>query len=175
MTGPEDIQYAIENTEVLLEPDRRIDTFGNTRFEFLLLTEPMDSVGQCILRKGEVEADQPRIIRPEGMVDGVEFDGFGDQAKEFFDKLKSAGHDLAMVKYGFCFRRTKISEELLNEPIDQVAEQVMETARREGNPLQAIIKGVDDAWEACILRFTLELTQSSHSTNEFDFRRRGLL
>ncbi len=175
MNGPEDIQYAIENTKVLLEPDRRIDTFGSTRFEFLLLTEPMDSVGQTIVRRGEVEADQPRIIRPQGIEGGVAFDGFGDQAKEFFEKLKAAGHELSVLQYGFCFRRSEVSTEEIGDPIEQVSERVMEQARREGNPLQAIIQGVDDAWEACILRFTLELTQGSHKTNEFDFRRRGLL
>ena len=41
MHSPDNIQYALETTRVLLEPDRRIDTFGDTRFEFLLLSELM--------------------------------------------------------------------------------------------------------------------------------------
>ena len=36
-----DIQYALENTQVLHEPDRRIDTFGSTQFEFQIVTELM--------------------------------------------------------------------------------------------------------------------------------------
>ena len=40
--SPDDIQYALETTEVLHEPDRRIDTFGDTRFEFRMISELMD-------------------------------------------------------------------------------------------------------------------------------------
>ena len=36
MYSPDDVQYALETTRVLYEPDRRIDTFGSTRFEFEL-------------------------------------------------------------------------------------------------------------------------------------------
>ncbi len=65
MYSPDDIQYALETTNVLYEPDRRIDTFGTTRFEFQLLSELMDSVGRVRIRSGEVEAHRPTIIRPE--------------------------------------------------------------------------------------------------------------
>ena len=44
--------YAIQNTRILYAPERRIDTFGDTRFEFLLISEPMDSVGHCRVRSG---------------------------------------------------------------------------------------------------------------------------
>ena len=40
----DDIRYAAEMTRVVYEPDRRIDTFGDTRFNFLLLSELMDEV-----------------------------------------------------------------------------------------------------------------------------------
>ena len=39
----DDIVYAMETTQVLYEPARRIDTFGSTRFDFHLITEFMDS------------------------------------------------------------------------------------------------------------------------------------
>lgn len=45
-----DIQYALENTQVLHEPDRRIDTFGSTQFEFQLVSELMDSVNATRIR-----------------------------------------------------------------------------------------------------------------------------
>ena len=46
MPSQDDIQYALETTRVLHEPDHRIQTFGETRFEFQLLSEPMDQVGK---------------------------------------------------------------------------------------------------------------------------------
>ena len=41
MHSPDDIQYALETTRVLREPDRRIETFGETRFEFQIISELM--------------------------------------------------------------------------------------------------------------------------------------
>lgn len=175
MRGPEDIEYALESTRVLLEPDRRIDTFGVTKFEFHLLSEPMDSVNQTRLRIGKVEAEKPQLIRPSGYEGDAEFEGFGEQAREFFKQLCEQGNDLAVMRYGFRFSRSEVSTQLIEAPLSQVSEQVLAEAKRLGNPLQAVIAGVDDVWEACVLRFTLELIQQSMRTNEFDFRRKGWL
>ena len=38
--------YAMETSRVLHEPDRRIATFGETRFEFQLISELMDRIGE---------------------------------------------------------------------------------------------------------------------------------
>ena len=78
----DDISYAMETTVVVHEPDRLIDTFGTTNFEFHLLTEPMDAVGQTRVRAGKMEAERPRILRPEGYED-LNFEGFGEQAEAF--------------------------------------------------------------------------------------------
>ena len=59
----DDIRYAAEMTRVVYEPDRRIDTFGDTRFNFLLLSELMDEVNVVRVRSGWVEAEKPKIIR----------------------------------------------------------------------------------------------------------------
>ena len=62
MLTPDNFQYAMESTTVIHEPDRRIDTFGATRFVFEILSEPMDSVGQVCIRRGEVEAQKPQLL-----------------------------------------------------------------------------------------------------------------
>lgn len=54
-----DFQYTIENTKVLHEPDRRIDTFGTTQFEFQLVTELMDSTNVTRVRQGRIERNAP--------------------------------------------------------------------------------------------------------------------
>jgi hypothetical protein len=41
-------------------------------------------------------------------------------------------------------------------------------------PLSAVIQGVDDAWEVCLLKFTIDLIERSSADNLGDFRRRGL-
>lgn len=174
MYSQDDIQYALETTSILYEPDRRIDTFGNTRFEFQLLSELMDSVGKVRIRSGEVEASRPTIIRPEAY-EGMEFEGFGDDARRFQEWLQQRGEGLALMKYGFQFRRGNVREELVHDSLEDVRGRVLEDARRQGNPMRAVLEGVDDAWEISLLRFAVEMIEKSHGINVFDFRRKGLL
>ncbi len=172
MYSPDDIQYALETTSVLYEPDRRIDTFGNTRFEFLLLSELMDSVGQVRIRSGEVEANQPTIIKPEAY-NGIEFEGFGDDAERFHQWLHEHGLKIAFLNYQF--KRGEVREELLHDSMEAVRDRVLDDARRVGNPMQVVIEGVDDAWEISLLRFICEIVDKSSEINAFDFKRKGLL
>jgi len=178
MHSPDNIQYAMETTRVLLEPDRRIDTFGDTRFEFQLLSELMDRSGEVRVRTGEVEAMRPRILRPESMQE-IELEGFGDKARERMDamiaKLKAEGKDLAFLRYGFRFRSGQVNEEIIHDSMEAVRERVLEEARRVGNPARAVIEGVDDAWEVSIFKFAFEMIHHSWPINRFDLHRRGLI
>lgn len=170
-----DIQYALENTHVLYEPDRRIDTFGTTQFEFQIVSELMDAIDTVRIRNGRIEAQKPLILRadPEGA--DFDFDGFGPQAQAFGHWLKQNIHQLALLRYGFSFSRKDISEHLVHEPMDQVCGKLVEETRSSGNPMRAVIQGVDDTWEISLLKFTVEMIEKSKRINEFDFKRKGLL
>ena len=174
MHNQDSIQYALETTNILYEPDRRIETFGSTRFTFQLLSELMDSTGTVRIRTGEVEANRPQIVRPEPYEE-LEIEGFGEEGRRFFDWMHEQGHAMAFVKYGFQFRRGAVREELVHESMDEVRERVLAEAKRVGDPMNAVIEGVDDAWEVCVLRFAFDMVRQSCGINEFDFRRRGLL
>ena len=54
---------------------------------------------------------------------------------------------------------------------DRILDQVVSS----GDPMTAVIYGVDDTWEISLLQFTVQLIHSSRETNLFDFKRRGLL
>lgn len=178
MHSPDDIHYALETTRVLHEPDRRIDTFGETRFEFQLLSELMDRSGEIRIRTGEVEAQRPRILRPE-LYREIELEGFNPSARARFDrmvaKFRAEGKDLAFLQYGFQFRRGTVHEEIIHDTMDAVRARVLEDIRRTGNPALAVIEGVDDAWEISLLKFSFEMILRSHEINAFDFKRRGLI
>jgi len=169
----DDIAYAIENTSVAHQPDRRIDTFGTTNFEFHLLTEPMDEVGCVRVREGQVEAERPRILRPEGYQDLL-FEGFGEASESFARWFREHGN-ARFVRYGFNFSKRQFREELVHEPIEAVSERILEEIRSSGNPSRAVILGVDDAWEVSLIKFTMEMIANSMQINAFDFKRRGLL
>lgn len=178
MHTPDNIQYALETTRVLREPDRRIDTFGETRFEFQLISEPMDRTGEVRIRTGEIEAMRPRILKPEPYR-GIELEGFDAGARArleaLMERFRSEGRDLAFMQYGFNFRRGQVQEEIIHESIDVVRDRVLEDIRRTGDPARAVIEGVDDAWEISLLKFTFEMILRSREINAFDFKRRGLL
>lgn len=169
-----DIQYALEQTRVLHEPDRRIDTFGNTQFEFQLVSELMDQVNTVRVRAGRIEAHKPVILRPDG-IGGFGFEGFGPEAEHFGDWLRENAHRLAMLKYGFEFRKSDYSEQVVHESMAEVCGKLVHETRASGNPMRAVIQGVDDTWEICLLKFTVEMIEKSHGINIFDFKRRGLL
>lgn len=174
MYSDEDVQYALEMTKVIREPDRRIDTFGTTSFEFHLVSELMDSVNQVRVRAGRIDAERPRILKPQGY-DDLLFEGFGEQAKAFADWVKRQGGGIALVQYGFTFRKDDIRESLVHDPFVEVCDRVARQVESIGNPLSAVIQGVDDTWEICLLKFTIEMIQKSQGINLFDFKRRGLL
>ncbi|BDS08827.1 hypothetical protein NT6N_38670 [Oceaniferula spumae] len=172
--SPDSIQYAMETARLLREPDRRIDTFGSTRFKFTMLSEPMDAVGQVRVRRGEVEAQKPQIIRPQDM-GGVELEGFNEKAGEFLDFLKEKNMEPVFFQYGFMFKRGNVTEELIHDRIDAVRERVMDDVRATGDPMLAVMEGVDDAWEIGLLKFAIDMIGKSSDINTFDFKRKGLL
>lgn len=174
MYSEDDIHYALETTEVIYEPDRRIDTFGSTSFEFTLLAEPMDDVTKVRIRTGRITAEKPMILRPDPSGD-LGFEGFGEQATAFAEWLKSRVKDLSALQYGFNFKKSDVTEHLVNDSLENVRSRVLDEARHIGNPLSVVIQGVDDTWEICLLKFMMEIIQKSHRINLFDFKRRGLL
>ncbi len=174
MLSYDEISWALENSEVLHTPDRRIDTFGATNFEFTLISELMDDVNKVRIREGKMCAERPTIIRPEGYAD-LMFEGFGEHADAFAAWFKDHASDLSFLKYGFTFAMRDFSESIVTDSMQAVCDRVVEDVRSSGNPSRAVIAGVDDTWDISLLKFNMDMIQKSHEINEFDFKRRGLL
>lgn len=170
----DDMTYALENTHILYEPVRRIDTFGNTRFEFVFLSEPMEVVGKTIVRNGWLEAERPKIIKPEFMNE-IELDGFSDDAKRFLTWLSTKRTHEMLLQYGFMFKLSEVSQSLLDEPIEVVRGRISDRMREEDNPAQVLMEGVESHWEAGLLKFSTDIIIKSLDINLFDFNRKGLL
>ena len=177
MFTADDFQYALENTQVLLAPKQQIATFGNTHFRFHLLTESMDKINEIKVREGTIHAERPVLLTPEHHAK-ILLENFGEKAEEFADWLRTSGGSMASVlKYGFQFRRSQVREQLFHDSIERVSERVCTevSAGQEHDPLSAVIRGVDDAWEVCLLKFTVDLVRGSAAGNAGDLRRKGLL
>lgn len=174
MLSEDSVQYAIENTQVIRAPERRIATFGNTSFRFFLVTELMDGVDQIRVRDGRLHAERPQIVTPQNLHTML-LEGFGSRAEEFAGWLREHAPDVAALKYGFQFRKTDLQEQVVHSPLAEVLGRINETVDREEDPLSAIIQGVDEGWEVCLLKFATDMIQESAGGNMQDFRRRGLL
>ena len=170
----DDFDYAIENTQVILAPERQIATFGNTSFNFYLISELMDRVDQVRVRNGKIHAERPQILTPEHYC-RLLLEGFGEKAQRYVDQLREHARTVAVLRYGFQFRKTDVTEQTMRDSIDAVINRTKRRVESENEPLSAVIQGVDDAWEVCLLKFTIDLIERSSGENLGDFRKRGLL
>jgi hypothetical protein len=173
MLSEDNFQYAIENTQVIRAPQQRIETFGNTSFRFYLVTELMDSVHQVRVRDGRLHAERPRILTPN-YINRTLVEGFGEHAEAFVSWLQQHARDLAILKYGFQFRKTDVTENLVHSRVEEVLGRLGEAVDQSEDPLSAIIQGVDEGWEVCLLKFAADMIQQSAGGNMDDFRKRGL-
>lgn len=174
MLNEDSIQFAIENTQVIVAPQNRIETFGNTVFRFFLVSELMDRADQVRVRDGRLHAERPSIITPQHYQHML-MEGFGAKAEEFVGWLREHAPDFAVLKYGFQFRKTDLQEEIVHSPLEQVVKRLRERVDRSEDPLSAVIQGVDEGWEVCLLKFATDMIQRSAPGNVDEWRRRGLI
>src|SRR3954464_11423630 len=168
MMTEDDFQYAIENTRVILAPERQIATFGSTSFRFYLISELMDQVNEIRVRNGRIHAERPQILTPEHYC-RLLLEGFGEKAAKYAELLRERTRDIAVLRYGFQFRKTDVVENRIRASMESVIERTRRQVENSEEPLSAVIQGVDDAWEVCLLKFTIDLTEPSTAGNLADF------
>jgi len=174
MIEEHDFHYAMENTHVVVQPESIIETFGSTRFQFLLVSELMDEVNAVKIRGGNLEAERPRIVSPHHL-HKLALDGFGDSAREFADWIEQNAQHFKVLRYGFQFKKTDLRSEVIHDPLDDVIGRLKDEISASGQSNSALISGVEDAWEVCLLKFTMELISRSAGENLDEWKRRGLI
>ncbi|MEY2561814.1 MAG: hypothetical protein QOH88_7 [Verrucomicrobiota bacterium] len=168
----DDFQYAIENTRVILAPEGKIASFGHTSFRFYLISELMDQVNEIRVRDGRIHAERPQILTPEHYC-RLLLEGFGEKAQKYVEQLRERTSNVAVLRYGFQFRKTEVTENTVRDTMEAVIARTKLKVEHSEEPLSAVIQGVDDAWEVCLLKFTIDLIERSSGGNIGDFRRRG--
>ena len=102
-------QDPMENTRVVVQPQRIIETFGSTSFRFLLVSELMDEVNAVRIRGGRIEAERPRIVLPHHF-SKLLLDGFGGLACEFADWVEQHSSSFRVLRYGFQLRKSDLEQ-----------------------------------------------------------------
>lgn len=173
MLSEQDFEYAIENTRIIRAPRTFIETFGTTQFPFILITEMLDDAHQVRIRKGLIEAERPRLISPS-YFRKLLLEGFGEAAREFADWLEDHPDLFKILRYGFTLKKTDLNSSLMPGSLESASEAILRSLPSSDTET-ALISGVDENWEICLLKFTTDLIRGSASENLDEWRRRGLI
>lgn len=165
--------YAVNNTEIVLMPSRQLETFGSTVFNYYMVSELMDSIDQVRVREGQVKAERPKVITPASYAKLL-LDGFGDEARQFIEWIRTNRKDLRILQYGFAIRKEEITEQVYRDHLKTVVDRVRRYVTQKNDPLSAVVVGVDNPWEVCILKLLVEIIGESMPTNVGDLDRRQM-
>jgi len=168
-----DFWYAANNTEIVLMPSRHLETFGATVLNYYLISELMDTVDQVRVREGRMKASQPQIITPEAYSKTL-LEGFGDEAQRYVDWLREHEKELHVLQYGYRLAQESFSEYVLTDGVKAVVDRVREEVKQKANPFSAVVLGVDNPWDVCLIKLFSEVVQHSARTNIEQLSRRRM-
>lgn len=165
--------YAAKSARFLVEPSHRLETFGNTLVNYHLISELIDHPGKVRVREGRLEAHQPLVITPH--FQETEFDGFGDDARAYFEFLKANEEHLRILQYGYHLKSDNFSEQIVTDHVSVVAERVKAEVLASGDKFAAVIECVDEPWDVALVELWLrEIKRSAHG-NISDLQKNGKL
>ena len=159
-----DFWFAVNNTEIVVPPKRHIETFGNTIINYHMVSELMDSVGKVRVREGRMQALRPQIITPSSY-STLMLEGFGEQAQQYLEWLKEHEDTVRILRYGYTLKQEAFSEQVLTDTAEAVLERVKLEVSTKQDPFAAVIKGVDDPWDVCLVRLFWTVIQNSAQAN----------
>lgn len=159
-----DFWFAVNNTEIVVPPKRPLETFGNTIINYHLVSELMDSIGKVRVREGRMQALRPQIITPSSYSNTL-LEGFGEQAKQYLEWLKEHEDSVRILRYGYTLKQEAFSEQVLTDSAEAVLARVKSDVADKKDPFAAVIKGVDDPWDVCLVRLFWTVIQNSAQSN----------
>lgn len=168
-----DRAYAARRVKVLLEPTRRLETFGNTLVEYHLVSELPDNPGKVRVREGRLEAHPPRVVTPD--FSQLTSEGFGPEAREYLDFLRANESRLKVLEYGCHLKMDKFSEQILTDSLCAVADRVCAAVREAGGGFSAVLVGEDDPWDVALVELWRREVVRSARTNIRELNEKGKL
>lgn len=152
--------YAVNNTDVKVMPSRHLETFGNTIVNYHLISELMDDTSKVRIREGKLEAGRPQIITPDAYAQTA-MEGFGEEARQYVEWLREHEQDIRVLQYGYQLKQQSYRENTVTDALDPVVARVKKTVEEANDPMSAVVVGVDDPWDVCLVRLFWEVIQSS--------------
>lgn len=155
-----DFAYAVRHTRIVCAPEQLLDPFDQTTIDYTLLTQPMDDPSKTRVREGKLQTFPPRLILP-GDLSTQELEGFGPQAQAYLNFLREHASRIRILRYAYRLKRESYSETLISEPLEEVRERAKKAFLRRDNRAAALVVGVDEPWDVCLLHLFMRLVQAS--------------
>jgi hypothetical protein len=170
------IREAVERTEILRAPKQTLHTFGITNIYYYLVTEPaysdlIQNITETVVREGRVIAERPRIVTPYYLSN---LEGFSSDARRYFDALIRI-HGASTPGLFYTYRNEPRELNIVSDNLLSVVEKLNARIDKRGDPLAAIIKGLDELWDVSLIKFIFEMTRISLEDNIRQMGARGLL
>jgi hypothetical protein len=161
------IVEAMQRTELIRAPKRRLSTFGSTTMEYFVVTELTDQMSA--VRDGKVLAERPRIVTPYYL---LHVEGFSEGARRFLGMMAQQNPHEPGIFYSY--KNEPNSTNIVSEPLGVVVGNLSSRLDSEDRPLSAIIRGVEDVWDVAVMMFIYDLTRRAAGGNYADFQRHGM-
>ncbi len=84
--------------------------------------------------------------------------------------LREHESDFVLIKYGFKIRHETVTESVVHDSLENVVERVRADLKAKDDPLSALVVGVDEPWEVCLLKLLTEVIKQSAPVNARDLR-----
>ena len=165
--------YAAKSARFVLEPSHRLETFGNTLVNYHLVSELEDRPGKIRIREGRLEAHQPLVITPH--ISDVEFEGFGDAGRAYFEFLKENEKHLKILRYGYHLKSDNFSEQIVTDRLSVVVERVKKGVVDSNDKFAAVIQCVDEPWDVVLVELWLREINRSARGNIDELQASGKL
>lgn len=159
-----DFRFAVANTEILVHPSGTLETFGNTILGYVHVCETMDSVDRCRIRTGRMKLARPQIVTPAAYSEML-LEGFGEEASKYAKWLSENEDSVRILRYGYTLRRESFSEETVGRPLAEVVADARRDVEGRGDPYLALVQGVDEPWDVCLVRLFWDVVSRSARKN----------
>ena len=168
-----DFMYAVSNTELVVVPRNHLETFGNTILNYHLVSEAMDTVGQINVRRGRMQINRPQIVTPDAY-SRIVLDGFGEEAAKYAEWLREHDASLHILRYGYSLRQEAFSKETVTDSLEAVVDRVRTDVEAGDDPFAAVLRGVDEPWDVCLVRLFVAVVERSVRANVIEMAQRHL-
>ena len=142
--------YAARHVNILLAPTHRLETFGDTIFNYHMVSELEDYPGKIRVRTGRLQAYKPAVIVPDAIK--IETEGLSPEAREYIENLMASHKDcFRILRYGYHFKSDNFSEQIVTDNLANVSDRVLKTVAAKRDPFAAVVQGEDDPWDIAIV------------------------